>query len=129
MEYLIDTDIIIDYLRGIKEAIEKIEDNTANIYLSAMSIAELYQGVRNEKERIKLELTLSTFTILPITHDIAKQGGIFACKYRPSHGCGLADCLIAATVEEHALTLQTLNIKHYPMLQRIEIPYKKSARK
>jgi predicted nucleic acid-binding protein len=29
----------------------------------------------------------------------------------PSHGCGLADCLVAATAQLHGLKLATLNSK------------------
>jgi predicted nucleic acid-binding protein len=43
----------------------------------------------------------------------------------PSHGCGLADCLVAATAQLHGLTLATLNSKHLPMLQDVRVPYQK----
>ena len=127
MEHLIDTDILIDYLRGLPKAIAVVEEQTSEAYLSVMNVAELYQGIRNEKERSHLEVTLSAFTILPITVDIATQGGLYSCKYRASHGSGLADCLIAATAEAHGLIVQTLNAKHYPMLKKINVPYKKSS--
>src|SRR3990167_9706894 len=112
MAYLIDTDILIDYFRNSSEAIAVIESFHTETYLSVMNVAELYQGIRNEKERAKLEITLSIFTILPITTEIAVQGGLYSCKYRASHGSGLADCLIAATAETHGLIVQTLNAKH-----------------
>ncbi len=125
MAYLIDTDILIDYLRDNASAVASIENNLNDLYLSVMNVAELYQGVRNEKERKNLISMLSVFTILPITLEIATQGGIYFSKYRTSHGSGLADCLIAATVDLHGLTLRTLNAKHYPMLEQVEVPYKK----
>lgn len=126
MSFLIDTDILIDYLRGHTVAIVTIEENIHDLYLSVMNVAELHQGIRNEKERQKLTSTLAAFTILPITAEIATLGGTFSAKYRASHGAGLADCLIAATVHLHDLTLWTLNSKHYPMLQDVEVPYKKN---
>ncbi|MEI6416479.1 MAG: type II toxin-antitoxin system VapC family toxin, partial [Verrucomicrobiota bacterium] len=124
--YLIDTDILIDYLRDHASAVTSIENNLNDLYLSVMNVAELYQGVRNDKERKNLASMLSIFTILPITLEIATQGGTYSSKYRASHGSGLADCLIAATVDLHGLTLRTLNVKHYPMLQEVEVPYKKN---
>ncbi|MBX9742698.1 MAG: type II toxin-antitoxin system VapC family toxin [Chthoniobacterales bacterium] len=126
MSYLINTDILIDYLRDHAEAVTSIENDLDDLYLSVMNVAELYQGVRNEKEHKNLTSMLSIFTILPITLEVATQGGIYSSKYRASHGSGLADCLIAATVDLHGLTLRTLNAKHYPMLQQIEVPYKKN---
>ena len=125
MAYLIDTDILIDYLRDKASAVTSMEDNLNDLYLSVMNVAELYQGARNEKERKNLISMLSIFTILPITLEIATQGGIYFSKYSASHGSGLADCLIAATADLHGLTLRTLNAKHYPMLEQIEVPYKK----
>lgn len=125
MAYLFDTDILIDYLRGYSDAIGLIESRISEAYLSAITVAELYQGVREGKERTKLAATLSAFTILSITPDIAEQGGLFSRDYRSSHGCGLADCLIAATAESHGLILSTLNGRHYPMTQAVEVPYRK----
>ena len=125
MAYLFDTDILIDYLRGYPDAITLVEAYITEGYLSVMNIAELYQGVREGVERTKLASTLSAFTILPITPDIAEQGGLFSRDYRASHGCGLADCLIAATVNTYGLVLSTLNDKHYPMIQAVEVPYTK----
>jgi len=125
MSYLVDTDILIDYLRGHASGITAIEQHHRDLYLSVINVAELYQGTRHEKERQKLASTLAAFTILPITSEIAVLGGMFSAKYRASHGARLADCLIAATAHLHDLTLQTLNAKHYPMLKRVEVPYKK----
>ncbi len=125
MTYLVDTDILIDYLRGHANAIAVIEENSNDLCLSVINVAELYQGVRSAKEQKKLADTLSAFIVLPITMEIATLGGTFSSKFRASHGAGLADCLIAATAHLHDLTLQTLNSKHYPMLRHVEVPYKK----
>lgn len=125
MAYLFDTDILIDYLRNYPEAVDLVEAHISEGYLSVMNVAELYQGVREGSERTKLAATVSAFTILPITTDIAEQGGVFSRDYRQSHGCGLADCLIAATVDRYGLVLSTLNEKHYPMISAVNVPYKK----
>jgi len=125
MTYLVDTDILIDYLRGHANAIAVIEENSNDLCLSVINVAELYQGVRSAKEQKKLADTLSAFIVLPITMEIATLGGTFSSKFRASHGAGLAHCLIAATAHLHDLTLQTLNSKHYPMLRHVEVPYKK----
>jgi predicted nucleic acid-binding protein len=126
MAYLFDTDILIDYLRGYSAAVTVIETHISEAYISVMTVAELYQGVRDGDERTKLGATVSAFTILSITRDIAEQGGLFSRDYRVSHGCGLADCIIAATADSHGLVLSTLNQKHYPMIRTIDVPYRKS---
>jgi predicted nucleic acid-binding protein len=126
MAKLIDTDVLIDYLRGYTEAVDFLETNASEACVSAMNIAELYQGIRDGKEQAKLSKMLSVLTALPITPEIAELGGLYSRDFRASHGCGLADCLIAATTELHGLTLVTLNAKHFPMLQSVITPYQKN---
>jgi predicted nucleic acid-binding protein len=125
MALLIDTDILIDYLRDREEAANALEPRIGEAYLSVMTVAELYQGVREGRERIRLAQTLSAFTILTITTEIAEKAGLWSREFRKSHGSGLADCLIAATADAHGLRLMTLNGKHYPMLDAVYIPYRK----
>jgi predicted nucleic acid-binding protein len=125
MAKLIDTDILIDYLRGHEPAVTFVEAYAAETCISAMNVAELYQGIRNGKEQAKLAKMLTALTVLPITPEIAELGGLFSRDFRSSHGCGLADCLIAATADLHGLMLVTLNAKHFPMLKTKETPYQK----
>ena len=125
MSKLLDTDLLIDYLRGYPDAVSFVEANVAEACISAMNIAELYQCVRNGEEQTKLEKMISAMTSLPITAEIAGHGGLFSHDYRQTHGCGLADCLVAATADLHGLRLVTLNAKHFPMLHNVETPYRK----
>ena len=128
MAFLVDTDILIDYLRDREDAAQAIEPRLAESFLSVMTVAELYQGVRDGKERIRLGQTLSAFTILTITSEIAEKAGLWSREFRKSHGCGLADCLIAATADNHGLVLMSLNAKHFPMLKGVETPYRKQGK-
>lgn len=127
MAFLVDTDVLIDYLRDRDDAANTLEPRIAECYLSVMTVAELYQGVRDGKERHRLAQTLSSFTLLTITAEIAEKAGLWSREFRKSHGCGLADCLIAATADAHGLMLMTLNGKHYPMLDTVETPYRKGS--
>ena len=58
MKLLVDTDVIIDFLRGNSIAIKYISDKLDDISLSIMTVAELYAGVRGKKERKELEMLL-----------------------------------------------------------------------
>ncbi len=122
---LIDTDVIIDYLRGYPAAVEFLEQSAEELVMSVMTVAELYAGVREGEERVKLEQFLSAFEIVPIDREIAANGGIFRRNYKNSHNVGLADGLIAATAETMNARLVTLNKKHFPMLQDVFVPYRK----
>ena len=123
--YLIDTDVAIDYLRGHVDAVAFIEGLSSNNSISAITVAELYAGVRDGSERTTLEGFVRAFLVIPVDANIAKRGGIFRRDYGKSHGVGLADALIAATAEAHGTELATLNAKHFPMLPAAHVPYQK----
>ena len=53
--FLIDTDVLIDYLRGRPEAVVYLESLTDRLLISAITVAELYAGVREGVERYALE--------------------------------------------------------------------------
>lgn len=123
---LVDTDIIIDYLRGQKDAVTFLEHHIEEIHLSAMSVAELFQGVREGKERRQLDAMLEAFTLLPMDIEIAAAAGLLRRKFRDKFGCGLADCIIAATAIHHEMPVFTLNTKHFRMLDNVRMPYSKT---
>src|SRR5438105_14590954 len=95
-QLLIDTDVLVDYLHERKEAVLYLENLKEEILISSVTIAELYAGVREGKERLKLEAFLLAFEIIPIDKEIAIRGGLYRRDYGKSHGTGLADAIIAA---------------------------------
>lgn len=123
---LLDTDVLIDYLRGRIEAVTYIQRLTSPLSMSAITVAELYTGVRDGAERRALETFIRAFLILSVNQEIAVKGGLYRRDYGKSHNVGLADALIAATVDHHQATLVTLNNKHFPMLAGVVVPYQKS---
>ena len=122
---LFDTDVLIDYLRGKSEAKEYIDTKQYVLYISAITMAELYAGVREGEEYKKLEMFIETFEVIDLNSSIAKTGGLFRNKYKPSHGTGLADALIAATAQEISAQIVTFNIKHFPMFSDVIKPYER----
>jgi len=122
--FLIDTDVAIDYLRGNADAIAYIEGLSGNNFISAITVAELYAGVRDGAERTALESFIRAFQVVEIESGTAEQGGLYRRDFGKSHGVGLADALIAACAEARGATLVTLNAKHFPMLPA-HVPYHK----
>ena len=123
---LIDTDVLIDFLRGLTLAKTFIEGLASPIYISTITVAELHVGVRNGKERAALTTFLDSLALLPLDAETAAEGGLLRRDYGSSHGIGLNDALIAATALKHKLELATLNAKHYPMVKRLLVPYQKA---
>jgi predicted nucleic acid-binding protein len=93
------------------------------ISFDILPLPELYAGVRDGAERTKLDTFISAFSIVSLDRAIGVTGGLYRRDYGKSHGTGLADALIAATVTLRSLTLVTLNKKHFPMLTTIIVPY------
>ncbi len=123
---LFDTDVLIEYLRGKDEAKSYIDNIQDIIYMSSITMAELYTGVRKGTESRRLEIFIETFEVISLNSTIAKIGGLYRNQYNPSHGIGLADALIAATAKEIDAQVITFNIKHFPMLDNVIKPYGRS---
>jgi len=122
---LIDTDVLVDYLRGEPAAVTFLENQPGEMKLSALTVAELFAGVRDGREREVLENFVATFAVVPVTAATARQGGLFRRDYGPSHGVGLADAIIAAAALAENAVLTTLNRRHFPMLADVHVPYSK----
>jgi predicted nucleic acid-binding protein len=122
---LLDTDVLIDFLRGYSEAVSLINEYSARIILSSIVVAELFAGIKGDAEQAVLENFVSLFRVIPVDTEIGKAGGLYKRDYGKSHGVGLADAIMAATAEAENAELKTLNAKHYPMLKDLRPAYKK----
>ena len=120
---LLDTCIVIDYLRQKHQAVSYIHALSAVPRLSSITVMELYAGIRGQREQRRIEAMINHTLVLDITHGIGVKAGDYLKKYRASHGAGAIDALIAATAEAHGLDLATLNLKHFPMFKNLERPY------
>lgn len=124
---LLDTDVIVDYLRGRPEAVEYLESRNDTLLLSSITVAELFAGVREGRERTALSALLNAFEIVSVNREIAERGGLYRREYGRTHGVGLADALIAASSESASAELVTLNSKHFPMITGLRAPYVKDS--
>jgi len=124
---VIDTDVLIDYLRDQPQAVAFLEGSDRPLAVSVVSIAELYVGVREGAERQRLDVFVSAFEVLALNQEAAVQAGLFRRQYGRSHGTGLADALIAAIVQTAGARLATLNRRHFPMLANVVVPYTKES--
>lgn len=97
-ELLFDTNALVDIYRGqasIKSHFESILDGSLIPYVSAITEAELWRGLRPD-ELERHELLLSQFISLPLDSDAARLAGTWMQKYANT-GLGWMDALIAAT--------------------------------
>ena len=112
-EILLDSDILIDHLRGYEPArqyLRRFEAGEMQRYLSIITVAELAAGqMRQEDEEAKVQHLLALFTHIDLDFAIAWRGG----EIRRQYHTRLADALIAATALRHGLSLVTRNLRHF----------------
>ncbi len=123
--YLLDSDILVEYLRNQPQAIDYIDSLEGELLTSVITVAELIAGARNQTERKSIELFLSAMIVIAIDYAIARQGGLYRQQYKQSHGTGLDDALIAATAEQTGAVLVSFNRRHFPMITNLLVPYER----
>lgn len=124
-KYCVDSDIIIDYLRGINAARKFFSDSYHAIHISTtvVNIAEVYSGkeTKQSRKRERLQEFLKNFDIL----ELNTQTAIHAGDFQRDHQIPFADALIAAIAIFHNATIITRNIKHFRSIPNIKLlqPY------
>jgi len=118
---IIDTDILIWYLRGNDKAKKVVEANIP-FTISAVTYMELIQGMKNKEEfRIfQKQIQKWNIDIVQIDKEISSRAIFYIQEYSLSHSMMLADALIAATVVQTSEILLTANDKHYKYIPNIE---------
>ena len=118
---IIDTDVLIWYLRGNEKAKKVVEANIP-FSISAVTYMELIQGMKNKEEfRIfQKQIQKWNIDIIQIDKEISSRAIFYIQEYSLSHSMMLADALIAATVVQTSEILLTANDKHYKYIPNIE---------
>jgi len=114
---VLDTDVLIDLLRGHEETRGFLRDLSGHSVpcCSVISVAEIYAGMRQEETASTADL-LDGLVIVPVTREIAEAAGHFKRRSK-SRRLELADCLIAATAFVEGASMATGNTKDYPMTE------------
>ena len=127
INYLVDTDWVIDYLNGKEEIIEKLTAlQEKGLAISVISLSELYDGVYGSKNyKIQMEGLdnfLEGIIVLEVNEEIAKIFGKERATLRKSGKIiGNFDLIIAATCLYYDLNLLTNNLKHFDMIEGLRI--------
>jgi predicted nucleic acid-binding protein len=112
---LVDTDILIDHLRGSINISNLIDSSSGNTpFISVISIAEIYSFLFAQEYQAVDEL-INMMTVINIDSLIAKTAGKYRMTYIKSHMLTVPDALIAATAKINRAALITKNMRHFPM--------------
>jgi predicted nucleic acid-binding protein len=122
---LVDTSVLIDYLRGHDGAAELLEQERAlaPVHASEITRLEVLAGMRPPEEEGTRAL-LATLVWHPVDAEVAEEAGALGRQYLPGHHTiDSADLAIAATAIRTGSRLLTRNVRHFPMFEDLRPPY------
>jgi predicted nucleic acid-binding protein len=123
MSVLCDSTVIIDILRGFPPALAWARALGEPPICSEITRVEVLRGLRSN-ERRPTERLFGAISWIAIDEAIARRAGDLGRTWRRSHqGIAPADLIIAATALEHGHDLATLNLKRFPMIPGLGVPY------
>ncbi|MGF1925766.1 MAG: type II toxin-antitoxin system VapC family toxin [Bacteroidia bacterium] len=116
--YLVDTNVLIDYLNN------KLPDHSARLFenieinLSIISKIELLAWKEASQEQIDIiESFLDTTTILGLSESVARK----TIEIRKTHRVKLPDAIIAATAMTNDLALVTRNVSDFKSINGLQL--------
>lgn len=126
MDYLLDTNICIYFLKGRYGLVEKIERiGFENLFISEITVAELKYGVEKsatpDKNRPVINELIDRFKQLPIYGALDVYAKEKARLKKEGNIVDDLDLLIGATAIENNMILVTNNEKHFVRLQNIKV--------
>src|SRR3989338_197396 len=121
MKYVIDTNIVIDHLRGDPTAtrfLEDVERGTRQATISVITEFELLAFPRlTPAVQRQITALLALLPKLSVTSAIARAAAAFHRSYQTD----MADALIAATALRAHATLVTRNLKHFRPIRELRV--------
>lgn len=121
MKYLINTNILIDHLRGDAKAtqlLQDVEDGVIRAAISVINEYELLSGLKiSPAEEKKINELLLILPSIGITLPTVRT----AARFRRAYNTDIVDALIAATAANAKAILVTRNIKHFKNIKELSI--------
>jgi predicted nucleic acid-binding protein len=125
---LLDTDVMVDVLRGFDPAVQWLGDLRDQVIgVPGLVAMELMQGCQNAREQKQLEKSLADYQLYwPDSDDCDRALKNFSDHYL-SDNIGLLDALVAETAIGLNVDLATFNVKHYRVIKGLRSiqPYKR----
>jgi predicted nucleic acid-binding protein len=119
---LIDSDVLIWYIRGNRNAQNAINNNIP-FKISVINYVEVIQGMRDEKELKSFQKCLKKWLvdIIQINKNISTRAMFLVEDYCLSHSMELGDAIVTSTALENQEILLTGDDKHYKFIPNIQV--------
>jgi predicted nucleic acid-binding protein len=119
MKAVFDTNILIDYLKGVEAAGTELARYRER-YVSAVTWMEVLIGSRSEPETDVIEMFLREFKVIDISRRVSRE----AIEVRRAHRLRLPDAIIWASARVESALLVTRNRKDFPADDPgVRVPY------
>jgi predicted nucleic acid-binding protein len=120
---LIDTDVLIDFSRGIEQSREQLRELEKDhiLAISVVTQLELMVGCENKRAFKSLQKFLADFSILHLNSSISDKTVELFEKYRLSHGVLIPDMLIASTALTLEIPLMSKNRKDFRFIDKLDL--------
>lgn len=121
-EYVLDTTILVDHLRGVQEARTFLDSHLSKSAICCISVTELLSGAFG-KETAKAESLIRAFggRVFQVSVESCRIAGRWLARYKAYDH--VIDFIIAGVAETHGCRIQTSNIRHFPMFKGLKPPY------
>jgi predicted nucleic acid-binding protein len=128
MTAFLDTDVLVECLRGMPSAQEWLERAAAETFQVPGIVAmELLAGCRDRTDLERTRKFLDAFDVVwPEATEFAQAYRLLAAHHLASN-LGIPDCLIAAMALSRSAQLYTFNLKHFRVVPglNVQAPYQR----
>jgi tRNA(fMet)-specific endonuclease VapC len=128
MNYLLDTTVLIDYLRGRWPVVARLQELSAEghmLLICAVNVAEVYSFVRPREEEATAEF-LAGLTYVGIEREAGEMAGRWRMSLaRQGVALHVPDALIGAVTRQEGAVLLTHNVRDFylvPGLRMEQLP-------
>jgi tRNA(fMet)-specific endonuclease VapC len=127
MTYLIDTDVVIDWLNGQAPIVQLLSSlRHDGLAISLITCGETYYGVHVGRDSQSQERTFRNFlrfvSVLPVNQTMLREAAKIAGQLsRQGLTTPFYDLVIAHTALRNDLTLITRNLRHYQGVSQLKL--------
>ena len=120
--YLLDTCVLIDYLRGEQSVYDLlVNDTKINLSMSTVTMMELIIGAFNKREVSYIQKAFKNIDKIYIDNDISKLTEDLVIEYSKSYNLQINDAIIAATSIVKGIELITYNLSDFKFIPNIKL--------
>jgi len=113
MKYLLDTDILIDVLRGYPPSVEWLATLTETPAVVSVCVMELIQGCRSKADLKAVEQLIAPLEVwYPTESEMQQALREFAARFLKTR-LSVIDAIVGVVAQVRATPLCTFNTRHY----------------